>query len=235
MRPDGQFVGNARLGASSVRGPSYDTYFIKTADGVRQMLCEDCGAMSDWSPSGSLVVGMGRSAATRALEGRQSGTTLTNLETRQSRVVFSGYGGDPRFSPDEQWLASHGRTNEVLGIRQVFIARIPASGESAKRLWIPVTDGSSNSFRAGWSPDGNLLFYGSERDGYGCIYAQPLDPNTKRPSGPVREVYHSHGIRRSMAIQNPGPFGLSVAQDKIAFTMAELTGDIWIMEPRDAK
>ena len=52
----------------------------------------------------------------------------------------------------------------------------------------------------------------------------------------MREVYHAHSARISLTgIRNPGRIGLSVAKDKIAFAMAETTGDIWIMEPMDAE
>ena len=118
----------------------------------------------------------------------------------------------------------------------MFIAALPEEGEIDESELIPVTDGSDNSFLPDWSPDGNLLYYASGRDGHICIYAQPLDRDTKRPSGAVRDVYHSHGARLSLAgIRNPGRIGLSVAKDKIAFAMAETAGDIWIMEPRNAK
>jgi hypothetical protein len=121
-----------------------------------------------------------------------------------------------------------------IGIRQVFIAPVPEEGEIAEKELIPVTDGSDNSFRADWSPDGHLIYYASNRDGNTCIYAQPLDRNTKQLSGPVRAVFHSHGARLSLTgIRNVGRIGLSVAKDKIAIAMAETAGDIWIMEPRD--
>ena len=34
-----------------------------------------------------------------------------------------------------------------------------------------------------WSPDGNLLYFLSERDGFRCIWGQKLDPASKRPLG----------------------------------------------------
>lgn len=234
-KADGEFVAYATFGAAAVAGPSYDTYSIRTTDGIRQKLCEDCGFMSDWSPSGKLLVGFGSSTASRVPDSVDDlGTTLTDLKSRRSRVLFRTNWANARFSPNEKWLAFH--RNAKNFIRQVFIAPIPAEGEVDESQLIPITDGSHNSFRPDWSSDGKLIFYGSDRDGYSCIYSQPLDPDTKRPSGPVREVYHSHDARLSMAaIRNPAYLGLSVAQDKIAFTMAEITGDIWIMEPRDAE
>ena len=34
-----------------------------------------------------------------------------------------------------------------------------------------------------WSPDGNLLYFLSSRDGFLCLWAQWLDPSTKHPLG----------------------------------------------------
>jgi len=210
------------------------SYAVNTADGHVQKLCEDCGAISDWSPSGNLLIGQADSAAAEEV-GLERAVTLTELSTGQSRVLF-GNQPDWRFSPDESWLAFHNSSLGAVGIRQVFVAPLPQEGEVEESQLIPITDGSDNSFRAAWSPNGELLYYASERDGYRCVYAQPLDPDTKQPSGSVREVYHSHDPRLSLgAVPNPGAIGLSVARDKIAFTIVEMTGDIWIMEPRDAE
>ena len=233
VKPDGEFVAFSTRVRPAV-GAGYLTYAVRTADGDLRKLCEDCGVISDWSPSGKLLIGYIQSAASRALGLRA--VTLTDITTGQSRVLFSQNQPDWRFAPDERWLAFHNSSQSARGIRQVFIAPLPEEGEIAESALIPVTDGSDNSFLPGWSPDGNLLYYGSSRDGNTCIYAQPLDQETKHPAGPVREVYHAHSARISLTgIRNPGRIGLSVAKDKIAFAMAETTGDIWIMEPMDAE
>ena len=75
----------------------------------------------------------------------------------------------------------------------------------------------------GWSPDGSRLYFASERDGFSCIWQQRLDPATKRPLGPPSPVYHFHNARSAHD-------GLSVAQDKVAFTILETTGNLWMSE-----
>ena len=153
---------------------------------------------------------------------------LTDLTTSKIRVLFENQ-PDWRFSPDDKWLVFHNSSRGGEGIRRVFVAPLPAEGRIDPRDLVPITDGTDNSSSGGWSPDGKLVYYLSERDGYHCIYAQPVDSKTKKPSAPVREVYHVHDTRVTMARVG---IGLSVAKDKIAFTMAETTGEIWIMEPR---
>ena len=233
VSPDGKFV-TYRVGYSTETARASDTFKIRISDGRVEKLCEHCGSVSDWSPSGNFLVGYFRSRAAEAA-GLNAAVTLTDLRSGKSRIIFANQ-PDWRFSPDERWLAFHNSSRGGVDRRQVFVAPFPAKGQIREEQLIPITDGSDNSFRAAWSGGGELVYYISDRDGYRCIYAQPVDPKTKRPEGPAREVYHQHSARLSMRpIGNSGDLGLSVARDKIAVAMAETTSEIWIMEPNDAE
>ncbi|MCP5112313.1 MAG: hypothetical protein GY953_15925, partial [bacterium] len=85
---------------------------------------------------------------------------------------------------------------------------------------------------AAWSPDGNLLYFLSDRDGWNCIWSQRLEPATKEPTGEAFPVYHAHGARHPLGNRlELGHIGLSVARDKLVFAMDEVRGNIWMMEP----
>ena len=103
----------------------------------------------------------------------------------------------------------------------------------ALNQWIPVTDGSTFDDKPRWAPDGKLIYFTSDRDGFRCIWAQRFDPATKQPLGAPLPLYHSHSARRSL--QNTGvlPLEISVARDKIVFNMAELTGNIWMTDLKE--
>jgi len=75
-----------------------------------------------------------------------------------------------RFSPDGRWFSFI--ENGSNGTRS-YIARANEQPvpESA---WIPVMDGAVWA----WSPDGNLLYVDSWRDGHECIWAQRLRSST---------------------------------------------------------
>ena len=81
---------------------------------------------------------------------------------------------------------------------------------------------------ANWSPDGNMLYFLSERDGFRCIRGQHLDPATKHPVGPLFDVYHFHHARQSSGNGDPVFISPAVAQDKMVFGMIETTGTIWM-------
>ena len=73
-----------------------------------------------------------------------------------------------------------------------------------------------------WSPSGGRIYFTQEHDDFECIFTRAVDPATKRPAGPVTEVRHFHGALTPLGLE-PGSFRVSVAQDKLAFTLGEQT------------
>ena len=84
-----------------------------------------------------------------------------------------------------------------------------------------------------WSPDGRWIYTLSDRDGFQCIWAYPVDPQAKRPAGPAVAALHSHGACLSIRNATLVPQDFSVARDKIVFNQGEITGNIWMTEIRD--
>jgi len=95
---------------------------------------------------------------------------------------------------------------------------------------IRITDGSTWDSNPTFSPDGSLLYFYSQRDGARCIWAQRLDPASKRPVGAPFAVYHLHRARRSPAYARVGQGSLSLARNKIVFVMPERLGNVWLAE-----
>ena len=77
--------------------------------------------------------------------------------------------------------------------------------------WIPITDFTRENDKPRWSPDGNLLYFTSDRDGWRWIWTRRLDPATKRPAGEPIGVFHAHSARRSMGMVGIGPLEISLA------------------------
>ena len=59
--------------------------------------------------------------------------------------------------------------------------------------WIPLTDDRSVEEEHVWSPQGDGIYFVSERDGNRCVWLRKLDAATKRPGGEVVSVLHLHG------------------------------------------
>ncbi len=101
----------------------------------------------------------------------------------------------------------------------------------AKSNWIRVTDGRYSDDKPQFSPDGSLIYFVCKRDGYRCIWAQPLTAD-RHARGEPFAVYHSHSSRRSIGAVSIGDLELNVGPGELVFEQGEPTGNIWLLDPR---
>jgi WD40 repeat protein len=152
---------------------------------------------------------------------------LLNLASRKQTLLLDSSTASlfqSNFSPDGRWLTFQA----VIPGSRLYIA--PFRGESTipEAQWIAVTDGTYWDDKPRWSPDGKLLYFTSDRDGFVCLWAQRLEPATKKPIGPAFAIYDFHEARRSMLNVGYAQLEISVARDKIVFNLGELTGNLWM-------
>jgi Tol biopolymer transport system component/DNA-binding winged helix-turn-helix (wHTH) protein len=216
MSGDGSRISSSEEIAANNRNSIYE---ILSGDGAPKRLCEDCAGPYHWSSDGKWFL-------YRTLT-RPTSIGLLNVVTGKKGEflkhpryeVYNGY-----FSPDDRWITFG--TQISVGRDCLFI--VPFREETAPKEseWIPVTDGTHFDLKSRWSPNGNLLYFVSTRDGYLCIWAQRLDPRTKLPLGSPFEVYASHDPRLSLSNLNGGS-EFSVGPDQLFFSLGERTGNIW--------
>lgn len=73
-----------------------------------------------------------------------------------------------------------------------------------------------------------MLYFISDRDGFNCIWARRLNPESKRPEGEPFAVHHIHHPQRSPA---PLPdLGMGVAHDKLVLNILQRKGNIWMAD-----
>jgi eukaryotic-like serine/threonine-protein kinase len=198
--------------------------FVSDTDNLTpRLLCENCpGVPSGWFPDGHTAL-LYLFAGNREIDSIDTNSGKRSLVVQSAHTIWQ-----PQVSPDGRWLALH----TDLTALQVAIMVIPlrngvAAGE---KEWVTITDGSEDDLCPVWSPDGNLLYFLSERDGFRCIWGQKLDPASKRPLGVPFPVYHSHDPRRSIRNVSLGLLSMSASRQQIVFPMGELTGNIWITD-----
>jgi len=198
--PDGSrlsFAGDGKLHVMPVSG------------GTAEVVCENCGEATDWSPDGKRLIGDNEEGQTWVFE------VASHLKTD---LLPSGRrGGVGAFSPDNRWCVFVEFTTARTYVAPLDKLPIPESA------WLFVVD---NWYDTEWY--GNLIYSVSDRDGFSCIWAQRLDAVTKRPVGAPFAVFHAHNARISLA--DTGEPYLSISRDKMLFTMAEHTGNIWMAE-----
>ena len=161
-----------------------------------------------------------------------------DLKTQKESTFIHrpGYGlHQLKFSPDGKWIVLE--ATDISRSSLIFVLPthvVPAHGgvPAGSEEWIRISDKDGWHDKPRWSPDGNLIYYISHRDGFRCLWTQRLDPSTKRPLGEPEGVNHFHETRLSMMNIGLGVLEIDVAKDKIILGMGELTGNIWSMEPR---
>jgi eukaryotic-like serine/threonine-protein kinase len=227
--PDGSKVAYT---VGELRG-KVGAYSISSGGGMAEQLCDDCGVAYDWSRDGQWVV--------IRSQGQPRRLWLLNPASGQRRDLlqhpgYSFYG--PQVSPDNRWLATYGRSGPSQG--RLFVVPFRADGPlSSERDWVAITDESNTHMACRWSPDGNILYFTSRREGSTCIWAQRLDPATKHPLGDPWPVYHAHSQRLSLVLA--GAIDVTLALPRAAgaarmvFPMGERTANIWMAELKERR
>jgi Tol biopolymer transport system component len=196
-------------------------FVVAASGGTPEQVCGDCGEVEQWTPDGRGILFV--TATDPAGIGR---LTLRSSPQREW-LTHPGYGiFNPRLSTDQRWVSFNARPNRFTPAR-VFIARVQGSIVSGEKEWILVTeDGDAPA----WSPEGDLVYFWSDRDGSPCLWAQPLDRVSKRPTGSPVNVEHFH--KRSLSWKNLYLYApdIAVARDKIVFSLGEQTSNVWMTE-----
>jgi eukaryotic-like serine/threonine-protein kinase len=226
LSPDGSRLVYCIVDTSA--GGDRGCFVGSTSGGAARNFCKDCPSASiqDWFENGRKVLykkGL-TNKSQFILRDIDSGQETLFLEHPRYSVSAA------RFSRDDRWV-SFQIVIEPATRRQIFIAPVHNGVAAGESEWIPITDGFGLDRNAVWSPDGNLLYFLSERDGFRCFWAQRLDPATKRAAGPAFAVHHFHQAGRSlMQAEEVVRIGFSVTSDKIIFSLPETRGNIWLAD-----
>jgi hypothetical protein len=213
------------------RRPSFTFYEVSATAGAPRQVCGNCdGPLYEWSAAARKL------SYFKAQSGGPGHLMAHDLETGQEHVFLEHPKYQvraPHLSRDERWVAFNTVISQTQ--RKIYVAPVRNWRGAPESEWIPITDGKTADRAAIWSPDGNLLYLLSERDGFRCFWAQRLDPATRHPLGAPFEVQAFHQARRSLSFGDEvAGIGPSVGPDKLIFSMPEHTGNIWIakLEPR---
>lgn len=204
-------------------------YWTAFQGGPAEKLCDECGPPTDVSPDGLKILfePLGPPEDVMMLDTRSAEKVhMVRTSTHPDYVLYGG-----RFSADSRWIVFHASVDRTRNLK-IFVAPVRDGRGAGEGEWISITGGSKVEGEACWSPDGNLLYFLSDRDGFRCIWAQRLQPATKRPAGAPFAVQHFHHARRSLKRlgNRGGAIGMSVARDNLVLAFGELTGNIWLSE-----
>ena len=135
-----------------------------------------------------------------------------------------GFYGHGQLSPDGRWASAMEWSSADRARIIVFpfrAAPVPPAD------WVALTEDQSVEEEHVWSPQGDAIYFVSERDGSRCVWMRKLDPATRHPVGPVMPVLHLHGARRSMISTALRPQRIALALNNLFFSVQEQRGNIW--------
>lgn len=200
-------------------------YISDVATVASRRICQSCGALTHISADGEWML-LEPADLPHSIVLLNTGTGASSRILKHSDPEFVPFAA--RFSPDGKWIAFHARTT-AKPTRQIMIAPFHKGTPDHPRDWILVTDGADLDREVCWSPDGNSLFFLSDRDGFRCIWSQTLHPQTKAPVGPPSPIYHFH--HKSLSIAGvggrPSAIGLSATHKALIFSANRMSANVW--------
>jgi hypothetical protein len=153
-----------------------------------------------------------------------------NVQTGKEAVFLTKPGFElyaSTFAPDESSILVEALQNSPKLTSRLFIVPLHDGLPGVNSEWIPVSTGSNWDDKPQWASDGSVIYFVSDRDGCRCLWAQRINPRTKRPDGVAFGVHHFHGRRPSLDAVGLWQLEIAVAADKVVMGLGEITGNIW--------
>jgi Tol biopolymer transport system component/predicted Ser/Thr protein kinase len=197
------------------------------SSGQAEKLCDGCGTVLSLSFDGRYA----------AFEPRENedlmswdvvGRRAIQLAPRpKPDAILSG----TQFSSDGKWVAFHS-IDHATRTTQLWIAPVRVGSPAPPREWIEVAGGQTFAQDPTWSPDGNILYFVSERDGFRCYWGQHLNPVTKSLTGEPFAVRHFHSARQTLRGGSSSGYltRLAAGGGRLVYSVAEVRGTIWLEE-----
>jgi Tol biopolymer transport system component len=259
ISPDGKTIVLV-VGRANIKMKRFDSELVQVdiATGKQKVLTQDRPTVSQprSSPKGDQLTfvakaGQGSDAVTQLFA-----LSMTGGEARQITKAAKGV-QHYAWSPDSQSIAyvtvdepsnkaevERGNDAFEIGNNDMFLTSapnpshiwlIPAQGGEAKRLtsgtWsLPVTiPPGAPSSPLSWSPDGKTIYFVSGRGGFFNVWGIRFDAVKGKPVGDPFQVtsFESPSL---MVPTNIPPVELSLTQEKLVLTIAEVSGSIWILD-----
>jgi len=198
----------------------FRTFIMRKEETTGHKVCDSCQILG-FFPNPNLALAQER--------GKQ--LLKLNLSTGKKTPLLEAEAGlikEPSLSPDGLWISfvqAKPDGNVAIYVAPLTENPLPESD------WILLFEEDYYLGSPVWSPNGNRLYYLSERDGNCSVWMQKLDPQTKRPVGNTENVYYIHNSRVQM--NRPAGNGkVAVAKDKLVLWISEMSGNIYMASPK---
>ena len=188
--PDGNYIA-----FRSEREPKGIYVMEATSENVRRV--SDIGHNPSWSPDGKELVVSGASSEPIARNVIPGDLWVINVATGARRLLVSGDAVGPSWSPNGHRIAYWGLRP---GGGQRDIWTIPAQGGEP----VPIMDDQELDWNPSWSPDGNYLYFASDRGGSMNFWRVPIDEKTGLTAGNFEAVPTPSGYSEYISFSRDG-------------------------------
>jgi len=185
-------------------------------------LDETLGVVYDWSQDGKwLLTGPGGIWLVPVAAAPHAETAAKKIISDPSYRFYQ-----PHISIDGRWIVFEAVPNSPNPESALYV--VLASGGP----WTRITDGGNWNDKPRWSPDGRTIYFFCQHDGFFNLWGVHFDPAAGKPVGQPFQISKFDSARLMIPRFVP-PVGLSLTQAKLVMTMAEESGNIWVLENVD--
>lgn len=185
--------------------------------------------VTDWSPDGKWLLTTQENKATGKAEIWKLPVVSARTK-KEAQKIISDPGYDlfqGRLSFDGRWVLF-----EAVGIQhahQESTIYVMATGGGP---WIRITDGKQWDDKPRWSPDSKVIHYLSKRKGFFNVWGVHFDSEKGKPLGDPFQIttFDNPKLMVPVGIMD---VDLSLTQDRLAVTVAEVSGSIWVLDNVD--
>jgi Tol biopolymer transport system component/DNA-binding winged helix-turn-helix (wHTH) protein len=191
----------------------------------------ECGGVWDWSRDGRELLVPHKGVETHRAEVWVLPITEAPHAALAARKIISDPAYDvyqSHFSPDGRWIVFETGRNLDRGVEST-VRVISATGGP----WIQVTDGKYWDDKPRWAPDGRTIYFISRRGGFFNVWGIRFDPSKGKPVGEPFRVTSFESPSLMIPQQLIEGLGLSLTENKLALTMQDLAGNIWVLDNVD--
>jgi hypothetical protein len=126
-------------------------------------------------------------------------------------------------APSDRWVAHTLALPD--GTAGLYLTKV-GDQPSAAGTWTKLAGDRNYIGSPAWSSDGKILYYGSKRDDFICVWAQRITDDGK-PSGEPFAAFHNHA---SPDMKNYGVCKMAAAPGRLYMVLAEVKGDLWSLK-----
>lgn len=156
--------------------------YLMGATGESVTRVSDFGYSPSWSPDGAQILVGTEKIPQPSTRPTKSQLWKIDVKSGGRRMLSEGDALQPHYSPHQQRIVYWSRPSKA-GQRE-DIWTIPAEGGDA----VAVTDGTTTDSNPVWSPDGESLYFSSNRGGSVNIWRVAIDEKSGAVSGPPEAV-----------------------------------------------